>query len=194
MYLSFLSMPHSIIISQILPTSIWNKIMSLQNAFINTTKQNMHTQIRTFSSTYSKKLCLHIDWWHPGSVGTKGFNSYICVCTSFSLIDNLVHRLGSSSDGSGPKPGPGPARSPGFLESPRPDIGRRAQARARPEPVVKSPGAQRALGIWLSFKKLALLWKILSKNIKSQMQIIFFSTFSLSLVPLFIFQVFLPNA
>ena len=52
-----------------------------------------------------------------------------------------------ASDGSGPKPGPGPARSPGFLESPRPDIGRRAQARARPEPVVKSPGAQRALGI-----------------------------------------------
>ena len=96
------------------------------------------------------------------------------------------------SDGSGPKPGPGPARSPGFLESPRPDIGRRAQARARPEPVVKSPGAQRALGIWLSFKKLALLWKILSKNIKSQMQIIFFAIFSLSLVPLFIFQVFCP--
>ena len=51
------------------------------------------------------------------------------------------------SDGSGLKPGPGPARSPGFLESPRPDFGRRAQARARPGPLVKSPGAQRALGI-----------------------------------------------
>ena len=63
------------------------------------------------------------------------------------------------SDGSGLKPGPGPARSPGFLESPRPDFGRRAQARARPGPLVKSPGAQRALGIWLSFKKLALFWK-----------------------------------
>ena len=51
------------------------------------------------------------------------------------------------SDGSGPKPGPGPAWSPGFLESPRLDIGRRAQDQVRPEPVVKSPGAQRALGI-----------------------------------------------
>ena len=60
----------------------------------------------------------------------------------------LEFDCGSSriSDGSGPKPGPGPARSPGFLESPRSDIGRRAQARAWPEPVVKSPGAQRALG------------------------------------------------
>ena len=67
------------------------------------------------------------------------------------FVDKLsrVHKIGMDliSDGSGPKPGPGPARSPGFLESPRPDIGRRAQARARPEPVVKSPGAQRALGI-----------------------------------------------
>ena len=96
----------------------------------------------------------------------------------------------NTSDGSGPKPGPGPARSPGFLESPGLDIGRRAQAWARPRPVVKSLGAQRALGIWLSFKKLALFWKSLSKNLKSQMQIILFATFSLSLVPLFIFQVF----
>ena len=55
--------------------------------------------------------------------------------------------LMTASDGSGLKPGPGPALSPGFLESPRPDFGRRAQARARPGPLVKSPGAQRALGI-----------------------------------------------
>ena len=56
----------------------------------------------------------------------------------------------------GQGPSPGPAWSPGFLESPRPDIERRAQARTWPGPVVKSPGAQRALGLWLSYKKLAL--------------------------------------
>ena len=50
--------------------------------------------------------------------------------------------------------GPSPAWSPGFLKSPRPDIERRAQARAWR--VVKSPGAQRGLGLWLSYKKLAL--------------------------------------
>ena len=63
------------------------------------------------------------------------------------LRDRPKLGLLGTSDGSGLKPGPGPARSPGFLESPRPDFGRRAQARARPGPLVKSPGAQRALGI-----------------------------------------------
>ena len=67
------------------------------------------------------------------------------------LVNDALHKrfkmILTSSDGSGLKPGPGPARSPGFLESPRPDFGRRAQARARPGPLVKSPGAQRALGI-----------------------------------------------
>ena len=44
--------------------------------------------------------------------------------------------------------------------------------------------AQRALEIQLSSKKLALLWKILSQNLKLQLQIIFFfAAFSLSLVP-----------
>ena len=77
-------------------------------------------------------------------------------CPSVGIL-NKLHKFGThvlilklsnwNSDGSGPRPGPGPARSPGFLESPRPDIGRRAQDWARPETVVKSPGAQRALGI-----------------------------------------------
>ena len=59
----------------------------------------------------------------------------------------MILKLYQLSDGSGPKPCPGPARSPGFLESPGPNIGRRAQAWAQPGPVVKSPEAQRALGI-----------------------------------------------
>ena len=73
------------------------------------------------------------------------------------------------SDGSGPKPGPGPARSPVFLESPRPDIGRRAQARARPGPGLwsKARGLKGLLKYDFPLKKLALLWKILSKNLKS---------------------------
>ena len=77
------------------------------------------------------------------------------------------------SDGSGLKPGLGPAWSSEFLESPRPDNGRRAQAQAQPGPVIKSLGAQRALAILLSLKKLALLGKILSKILKSQKQLSF---------------------
>ena len=45
------------------------------------------------------------------------------------------------SDGSGLKPGPGPARSPGSKARPELDFWQRAQARARPGPLLKSPGA-----------------------------------------------------
>ena len=109
--------------------------------------------------TVGKKLnpTITILFWNKlvdGMIDGLGFEPFqTCLHKSFistrekSLLNNSKHTIDAISDGSGPKPGPGPARSPGFLESPRPDFGRRAQARARPEPVVKSPGAQRALGI-----------------------------------------------
>ena len=65
----------------------------------------------------------------------------------YSFFLHLAMFLVEYSDGSGLMPGLGLALSPGFLESPRPDFGRSAQARARPGPLVKSLRAQRALGI-----------------------------------------------
>ena len=81
------------------------------------------------------------------------------------------------SDGSGPKPGPGPAWARpgalGFWRALGPTLGEGLKPGPGPGPWSKARGLKGLLKYDFPLKKLALLWKILSKNLKSRMQIIF---------------------
>ena len=96
--------------------------------------------------------------------------------------------------GQGPSPALARPGALGFWRALGPTLGEGLKPGPGPSPWSKARGLKGLLKYDFPLKNWHYFGKFLSKNIKSQMQIIFFSTFSLSLVPLFIFQVFLPNA
>ena len=118
------------------------------------------------SLKFLKKFCECLLWVRLQVLLTRHWqlaNKTNKLSVNFSRILRL------SSDGSGPKP---------FWRALGPTLGEWLKPGPGPGPWLKAWGlkarAQRALEIQLSSKKLALLWKILSQNLKLQLQIIFF--------------------